>query len=83
VKANAVPAVAFAGAETVKWVAAAWLTVSVALPLIELVLMSAALIVWLPVVFKVALKVCVPAVKVLLPGKAAAPSLLVNVTVPG
>ena len=52
--------------ETVKWFAAeAGLTViPVWLPVIELVTVSVAVIVWLPAVLNVALKVAVPAVRV-------------------
>ena len=55
VKVNAFPAVTEAGAETVKCVAAAAPTVIVAdVPVIELVTVSVAVIVWLPVVTSVA-----------------------------
>ena len=51
-------------------------------PVIELVTVSVAVIVWLPAVLSVALKVPVPLVKVLLAGRTAAPSVLVKWTVP-
>ena len=51
-------------------------------PVIELVAVSVAVIVWLPAVFSVALKVPVPLVSVLLAGRTAWPSLLVKWTVP-
>ena len=51
-------------------------------PVIEDVPESVAVIVWLPVVLRVALKVPVPAVRVVLAGSVAAPSLLVKWTVP-
>src|SRR2546430_10715946 len=54
-----------------------------ALPILVLALtVSLAVIVWLPLVFRVALKVPVPLVKVLLAGGTAAPSPLVKGTVP-
>ena len=65
VKLNAVPAVRSAGALTAKCVAAAALTAIVLLvPVIELVAVSVAVIVWLPAVFSVALKVPAPLVSV-------------------
>ena len=63
--------------------AAAALTAMVLLvPVIELVTVSVAVIVWLPAVFRVALKVPAPLVRVLLAGRVAWPSLLVKWTVP-
>jgi hypothetical protein len=44
----------------------------------ELVTVSVAVMVWLPAVRKVALKLAVPLVKVLLAGKVALPSVLVK-----
>ena len=80
---KAVPAVAVTGAVTVKCVAAAGLTVmAFVVPVIELVAVSVAVMVWLPAVFSVAEKVPVPAVSVLLAGSEAAASLLVKCTVP-
>src|SRR5437763_261190 len=61
VNVKPVPAVAEAGAATVKCVAAAALTRIVLLvPVIELLLVSVAVIVWLPAVLSVALNVPVP-----------------------
>ena len=61
VSVKALPAVAVAGALTTKWVAAAALTVMVSLvPVIELVAVSVAVIVWLPAVLSVALNVWTP-----------------------
>jgi hypothetical protein len=61
VKLNAVPAVAVAGAETVKCVADAALTaIADEIPVIEEFPVSVALMVWLPGVFSVAEKVPVP-----------------------
>ena len=54
----------------------------VLLPVIELVAVSVAVIVWLPAVFSVTLKVPVPLVNVALAGRIAALSLLVKWTVP-
>jgi hypothetical protein len=51
-------------------------------PVIEAVARSVAVIVWLPPVLRVALKVPVPLVSMLLAGKIAVPSVLVNWTVP-
>ena len=51
-------------------------------PAIEPVTESVAVMVWLPRVLSVALKVPVPLVSMLLAGRLAAPSLLVNWTVP-
>jgi hypothetical protein len=85
VKVKAVPAVAVAGALTMKWVAVvpAPLTVMVLLvPMMLAVTVSVAVSVWGPAVCRVALKVPVPAVKVLLAGRLAVPSLLVKWTVP-
>ena len=82
-KLNAVPAVALAGADTEKCVAAAALTVIVLLvPVIEEVTVSVAVIVWLPAVSSVAEKLPVPLVSVASAGNTAAPSLLVKWTVP-
>ena len=52
------------------------------LPVIELVTVSVAVIVWLPPVFSVTLKVPVPLVSVEFAGRTAAASLLVKWTVP-
>src|SRR6516162_7271377 len=79
----ATPAVAVAGATTVKWLAAAGLTVmALLLPVIELLAVSVAVTVWLPAVFRVALKLPTPLVRVALAGRLAWPSLLVKWTVP-
>jgi hypothetical protein len=83
VKLNAVPAVALAGALTVKCVAAAALTLTFAdVPVIEDVTESVAESVWLPAVLSVALKVPTPLVSVLFAGSTACPSLVVKCTVP-
>ena len=82
-KLKEVPAVAVAGADTRKCVAAAALTVMAAeVPVIELVTVSVAVRVWLPRVLRVAENVPVPAVRVEFAGKVAAPSVLVKCTVP-
>ena len=83
VRVKAEPAVALAGALTAKWVAAAALTAMLLLvPVMPGLTVSVAVIVWLPAVLSVALKLPVPLVNVLLAGKVAWPSLLVNWTVP-
>ena len=83
VRLNALPAVALAGALTVKWVAAAALTAMLLLvPVMLLVTVSVAVTVWLAAVFKVALKVPAPLLRVLLAGREALPSLLVKWSVP-
>src|SRR5262245_19289259 len=69
-------------AVTVKVLAAAGLTVTVALPVMELVAVSVAVTHWLPAVFSVALKLPVPLVRVVWPGSTAWPSPLVKWTVP-
>ena len=76
---KAVPAVADAGAETEKWVAAAALTLIVFdVPVIEDDTVSVPVMVWLPAVFSVAENVPTPLVKVAFAGNTAAPSLLVK-----
>ena len=56
------PVVAEAGAVTTRVLAAAGLTATVALPVIEEVTVSVAVTVWLPAVFRVRpVKVCTPA----------------------
>jgi hypothetical protein len=82
VKVNDVPDVAVPGATTLKCVAAAGFTVIVAVPVIDEVTVSVAVIVRLPAVFKVAVNVLVPFVSVESAGSVAAPSLLVKCTVP-
>jgi hypothetical protein len=75
VKLNEVPAVAL----TEKCVAAAALTAMLLLvPVMLLVKVSVAVIVWLPAVSSVALKVPVPLVRALLAGSVALPSLHVE-----
>ena len=81
------PAVALAGALTAKWVPAPTLTAIVPLlpvmvPVLPLVLLSVAVRVWFPGVFKVAVKTLRPPLKVLLAGSTAAVSLLAKLTVP-
>ena len=76
---NAVPAVAFAGALTIRCVAACALTlIALLVPVTEALAVSVALIVWLPEVLSVALKVPVPLTSVLFPGNTAWASLLVK-----
>jgi hypothetical protein len=83
VKLNADPAVAEAGADTLKRLAAAGDTEIVPLvPSIDELAVSVAAIVWLPAILKVALNVPVPLVNVLSAGRMAFPSLLVKWTVP-
>jgi hypothetical protein len=80
----AVPAVAVAGAETVKCVAAGELTVIVPdVPVIAVVSESVAVIVCGPAVFSVAENVPTPFVSVEFAGNVAAPSVLVKCAVPG
>ncbi len=82
-KLNDDPAVAEAGAETVKCVAVPALTATVfELPVIEAFAVSVAPRVWLPAVFSVAEKLPVPFVRVELAGRTACPSLPVKCTVP-
>ena len=77
------PAVAEAGAATVKWVAAAGATVTAPeVPVIVAVTVSVAVMVRLPAVFKVARKVPAPPVSVASTGSKAAGSELVKCTVP-
>ena len=83
VKLNAVPLVADAGADTEKWVAAPPDTVIVFdVPVIELVVVSVAVMVWLPAVLSVAENVPTPLVSVAFAGNTAWPSVLVKCTVP-
>ena len=83
VKLNAVPLLAAPGAATVKWVAAAGLTVIAAVvPVIEAVTVSVAVTVCEPAVLSVTEKFPVPAVRVAFAGKTAWPSLLVMCTIP-
>ena len=80
---NAVPAATFAGADTKKCVAAPEPTVMLLeVPVIVLVTVSVALMVWLPDVFKVTENVPVPLVRVEFAGKIACVSELVKCTVP-
>ena len=77
------PAVVEAGALTPKCVAAAGLTpIGLPVPVMLLLLVSVAVSVWFPAVLSVAVKVPTPLLSVLLPGRAAWPSLLVKWTVP-
>ena len=72
-----------AGAETLRCVAAAALTVIEAVvPVIDAVTVSVAVTVWLPAVFRVVENDPVPAVKLVLENSVAAPSVLVKCTVP-
>jgi hypothetical protein len=83
VKLNGLPAVAVGGAETVKCVAAPALTTMVPLtPVMLLVTVSVAVIVWPPVVPSVTAKVPVPAVRGESAGSAVWLSELVKWTVP-
>ncbi len=71
-KLNALPAVALAGALTVKCVAdAAATAMALLVPVMALVTVSVAVIVWLPAVSNVAPKLPVPFVRVLLAGRTA------------
>lgn len=79
---KAVPAVAAAGAETTKWLAALEVTLTLAAPVIAGVTVSVAVIVREPDVLNVTEKVPAPLVSVVLAGSTAAPSLLVKCTVP-
>ena len=83
VKLNALPAVAVAGADTVKWVAGPVTTMGSLVPVIDDVTVSVAVMVWLPLVFRVAEKLPVPFVKVDGGGKTATKSVEVNLTTPG
>ena len=77
------PAVMVEGeAVSTKMLAAAGLTVTMALPVMELVTVSVAVMVWLPAVLRVALKVPAPLLRVALAGSVAWPSPLVKRTVP-
>ena len=79
VKLNAEPAVADAGALTVKCVAAAGLTLMLFdVPVIDDATVSVAVIVCEPAVLSVALKVPTPLLSVELTGSVAAPSVEVN-----
>ena len=83
VKLKEVPAGVLLGALTMKCVAAVVETKMFPVwPVMLLVTVSVAVIVWLPGVCSVALKVPVPLVSVLSAGNVAAPSLLVKWTVP-
>jgi hypothetical protein len=79
VKLNAVPAVAEAGAETVRWVAGALeTTIEFEVPVIDEVTVSVAEIVRLPAVLSVAENVPTPFVKVESAGRTGDPSVLVK-----
>jgi hypothetical protein len=83
VNENAIPAVADAGALTLKCVTAAALTaIGPLVPVIDAVTVSVAVIVWLPAVSSVALNVPTPLVSVEFAGNTAAPSELVKCTIP-
>ena len=80
---KALPAVAVAGAETVKCVAGAVDTTMLAeVPVIADVTESVAVTVWLPAVFRVTEKVPTPLVSVEFAGRVALPSVVVKWTVP-
>ena len=81
VKLKAVPAVAAAGAETTKWLAALEVTLTLAAPVIAGHRIGGGDRLE-PDVFSVTEKVPAPLVKVLLAGSTAGPSLLVKCTVP-
>ena len=82
VKLKALPAVALDAALTEKCVAAAATTeIELLAPAIELVLVSVAVIVWLPAVSSVAPKVPVPLLSVLSAGRLNMPALVVKCTV--
>ena len=81
VKLNDCTSVTADGAVIKKWVAgpaAVDTTISALVPVVAVVDVSVAVIVWLPGVFKVALKVSVPFVKVESIGRLAAASVLVK-----
>jgi len=82
VKSKADPAVAVLGALTEKWVAAPLTLMGPEMPLIEVLTVSAAVMVCSPAVFNVAEKVPVPFVSVESAGSAAWPSVLAKCTVP-
>ena len=83
VKLNAVPTIALAGADTEKCVAGGGgATVMVAEPVMLAVTVSVAVTVWLGAVLRVMENVPPPLVNWELPGKTAAPSLLLKWTVP-
>jgi hypothetical protein len=75
------PTLAEDGAVTAKWVVASTVT-SAETPVIEGLIVSVAVTVWGPTVFRVTAKVPVPLVRALSGGRMAAPSLLVIWTVP-
>lgn len=80
---KAEPAVADAGVLTVKYVTASALTVIAALvPVIDVVTVSVAVIVWLPRPLNVAENMPAPSVSVASTGRLPAPSVLVKWTVP-
>jgi hypothetical protein len=80
---KAVPAVAFEGADTARWVAAAAKTnIELLVPVIEEFTVSVALTVWLRAVRSVALNVPTPFVKVLSAGSEKLPSVVVTCTWP-
>ena len=83
VKLKDEPAVAVEGAETVKCVAGCTVTtMEFEVPVMELITVSVAVMVWVPPILRVAEKVPVPPVSVELDGKVASTSLLVKWTVP-
>ena len=83
VKLNDVPAMAVLGAFTAKCEGGAGATLmALEVPVIELVTVSVAVIVWLPVVFNVAKNEPVPPLSVLFVGSTAWESELVKCTVP-
>ena len=81
-KLNATPVVAEEGAFTAKCVAAPEALMFCEVPVMVLVTVSVAVMVWLPEVRRVAVKVPVPLVRVVLAGNTACPSELVKCTVP-
>ena len=82
VKLNALPAVGDAE-EIRRWVAAGLTKIAGELPVVELVTVSVAVMVWLPAVLSVAVNVRVPLESDELTGRVADPSLEVKWTVPG
>ena len=78
VKIKTLPAVVLLGAVMTKWVAGALTVIVVVLPVTVMAAASKTEMVWLPKVFRVALKVPVPPVRVELTGKRALLSVLVK-----
>ena len=79
VNKNRIPAPIVAGAASARWVAvAAAVAMKPEVPVIEAVALSAAVIVWVPAVFRVVEKVPRPFVRLVSAGRIDRPSLLVK-----